>query len=87
MCIHTCIFMDKSLMYLLFCMSFHESTCICINTEICLYMYTSFNLRIHIHMWIGDKERDLGIPLTFAFDRNHPVPQSKFQLVCVYMWI
>lgn len=29
----------------------------------------------------GDKERDLGVPITFAFDRLNPVPQPKFQLV------
>ena len=30
---------------------------------------------------IGDKERELSVPLTFAFDRHNPVPESKFQLV------
>ena len=29
----------------------------------------------------GDRERDLGLPITYAFDRTNPVPQSKFQLV------
>jgi hypothetical protein len=29
----------------------------------------------------GDKERELGYPITYAFDRNNSVPQAKFQLV------
>jgi hypothetical protein len=29
----------------------------------------------------GDKERDLGMPISYAFDRQNPVTQSKFQLV------
>jgi hypothetical protein len=30
----------------------------------------------------GDKERELGMPISYAFDRQNPVTQSKFQLVC-----
>jgi hypothetical protein len=30
----------------------------------------------------GDRERELGVPITFAFDRHNPVPMPKFQLVC-----
>jgi hypothetical protein len=29
----------------------------------------------------GDQERELGYPITYAFDRNNSVPQAKFQLV------
>ena len=29
----------------------------------------------------GDKERELNLPITFAFDRYNPVPQHKFQMV------
>jgi hypothetical protein len=88
-CLNTCVCLDVSSMYLLFCIYFYEFIIACIyiyvNIEICIN--TSFNSRIHIYtcMLIGDKERDLGIPLTFAFDRNHPIPQSKFQLVCIYV--
>ena len=32
----------------------------------------------------GDRERELSLPITFAFDRHNPVPQSKFQLVTSY---
>ena len=29
----------------------------------------------------GDKERELNVPITFAFDRYNAVPMPKFQLV------
>ena len=35
----------------------------------------------------GDKERALGMPISYAFDRYNPITQSKFQLVsCFYCY-
>lgn len=46
---------------------------------------TTLNVLNHPHyttfLPAGDRERELSLPITFAFDRNNPVPQSKFQLV------
>ena len=36
---------------------------------------------MYVPFYIGDKERELAMPLTFAYDRHNPVPESKFQLV------
>lgn len=35
----------------------------------------------------GDKEREVRIPISYAFDRNSPVTQSKFQIVSVHLSI
>ncbi len=32
----------------------------------------------------GDEERKLGMPISYAFDRQTPVTQSKFQLVSIH---
>ena len=29
---------------------------------------------------IGDLEREQDMPITFGFDRNNPIPQTKFQM-------
>lgn len=35
----------------------------------------------------GDKERELGMPISYAFDRRNPVTQSKFQLVPTFLFL
>lgn len=35
----------------------------------------------------GDKERELGMPISYAFDRQNPVKQSKFQLVFTFPFL
>jgi hypothetical protein len=49
------------------------------------HIYVTWLPRIMEEFYLqGDREKDEGLPVTFAFDRDNPVPTHKFQLVRMF---